>query len=92
MAFGPSERLVLMLGGLRRDFARTHSIRSPASQWNDLTNNKNPNMSANGISNSSRKMVNANSDSVIKNHRRSYSRFREITQSEDEFRIRPELK
>ena len=66
-----SERLVYMAARLRRDLARTHSIRSPASQWNDLTNSKKPNISANGISNSSRKMVNANRDSVIKNHRRS---------------------
>lgn len=43
---------------------RTHSIRSLASQWKDLMKSRDPNMSANGASNSSLKMVNASNDSV----------------------------
>lgn len=53
---------------------RTHSMRSLASQWKDLTNSKNPNMRPKEVSNSSRKIVRASKDSVMKNHSRSYKR------------------
>ena len=53
---------------------RTHSTRSDNSQWKDLTKSKKRNITPNGMSNSSRNMVNANRDSVTKNHMRSYSR------------------
>jgi hypothetical protein len=49
----------------------THSIRSLANQWKDLINKRKPNIRANGTSNSSRKMVKASNDSVMKNQSRS---------------------
>ena len=53
------------------DKGGTHSIRSLANQWKDLINKRKPNIRANGTSNSSRKIVNASSDSVMKNQSRS---------------------
>lgn len=50
-------------------------MRSAASQWNDLMKRRKVNMRTNGMSNSSRKIVKANKDSVTKNHKRSYRRF-----------------
>ena len=47
---------------------RTHSMRSLASQRKDLMNNKNPNIRPKEVSNSSRKIVKASKDSVMKNH------------------------
>ena len=49
----------------------THSIRSEATQWNDLTNKRKLNINAKGMSKSSRNIVKARSDSVTKNHSRS---------------------
>ena len=51
------------------------SIRSLINQWKHFTNRRNPNMMANGISNSSRKMVKARRDSVTNIHVWSYSRY-----------------
>jgi len=62
--------------------SQTQSIRSAASQWNDLIKSRKVNMRAKGMSNSSRKIVKANNDSVTKNHRRSYSRYqRDISEA-----------
>ena len=53
-------------------------MRSAISQWKHFRKSKTPNMTTNGASNSSRKIVNAKSDSVKKNHVRSYKRYGRI--------------
>ena len=70
MAFDPSSKNIRRRTGSAAG-TRTHSMRSDASQWKDLTNRRKPNIKAKAISKSSRKIVKANKVLVTNIHSRS---------------------